>query len=251
MRCYAFTLISLLAACWRNAPETAPAGVAEAPPLEVHVTAERWACEIVYPDGADDAVLHVPAGRSVRMIVHTKDIEHEVVIASANVDVHVEPGRDATVELRVERPGQLAWQCPVDVPPGQPASFTTHPLFVDSPDAFAHYLAPLVADLHPRTLADRIALGHKLYDQLGCSACHTIDGTPRIGPTFQKMFGSQITLADGTQRTIDEAAIRDALRTPSAFVRPAYPPSMPSYDGMLKPVQIDALVQYVRSLGGA
>ena len=250
MRCYAFALISLVAACWRNAPEPAPAGTAEAPPLELRVTARRWTCDIEYPDGAIDNVLHVPAGRAVRMVVHTKDLAHELVIPSSNIDVRVEPGRDTTVELRAERPGQLAWQCPVDVPPGQPASAASHPLVVDSPDAFAQYLAPFEADLHPRTLADRIALGRKLYEKMGCSACHTIDGTPRVGPSLRGMFGSQITLANGTQRTIDEAAIRDALHTPNAFVRPPYPPVMPSYAGMFTPVQLDALVQFVHSIGG-
>ena len=250
MRCYAFALISLVAGCWRNAPEPAPTGTTEAPPLALRVTARRWTCDIEYPDGAIDNVLHVPAGRPVRMVVHSKDIEHELVIASASIDVRVEPGHDATVELRFERPGQLAWQCPVDVPPGQPASAASHALFVDSPDAFAHYLAPFEADLHPKTLADRIALGRKLYEKMGCNACHTIDGSPRVGPSLRGMFGGQITLADGTQRTIDEAAIRDALRTPMAFVRPPYPPVMPSYAGMITPVQLDALVQFVHSIGG-
>lgn len=255
MRCSALALILLLAACWRNAPEPEPIGAAEAPaaeasPLELRVTVWRWACAITYPDGVTDSVLHVPAGRTVKMTVSTKDIDHDVEIESAKVDVHVEPGRTAMIGLRIDHPGQLAWKCPVDVPPGQAASDASHVLYVDSPAAFAQYLAPFEADLHPRTLADRIALGRKLYEQKGCVACHTIDGSPRVGPSLHGMFGSQITLANGTQRTIDEAAIGEALRTPNAFVRPGYPPVMPSYDGQLTPVQLDALVQFMRSIGG-
>lgn len=242
-------ILVLLAGCWRNAPEPAVETAPSKPPLELHVTAWKWACQIAYPGGMTDSDLHVPAGRTVRLFLTSRDIDHEVELAAAGVDVHAVPGRTATVELRFPRPGRLAWKCPVDTPPGgQPLGFASSQVFVDPPDAFETYIHRFDAELHPKTLADRIALGAKLYERKGCNACHTIDGTPRIGPSLKGMFGSTITLANGAQRTIDEAAIRDALRAPVTFARPGYPPVMPSFDGQLTPVQADALVDYIRSL---
>lgn len=241
-------LVALIAGCWRNAPEPEAAEPSNAqPPYELHVTAQQWICEITYPNGTTNDELHVPLGRTVRLVLASKDVDHDVEIDSANIDVRVEPGRTATVELHFSRPGRSSWKCPVDVAPGRPEASAIHPIFIDRPDAFARYLARF-AEPTPTTLADRIALGRTLFQRKGCLACHSIDGSRRVGPSLAGMWGSAITLADGTQHTIDEAVIRNALRTPPAWAPVGYPPVMPSYAGQLTEVETDALVQAIRSL---
>lgn len=40
-------------------------------------------------------------------------------------------------------------------------------------------------------------LGHHA-EEAGCLTCHTTDGQESTGPTWQGLFGSEVTLTDGT-----------------------------------------------------
>lgn len=53
--------------------------------------------------------------------------------------------------------------------------------------------------------ADLVAEGKRLHADAGCSACHSLDGSPGAGPTFRGLAGSSVELADGTTVTGDDA----------------------------------------------
>jgi len=99
----------------------------------------------------------------------------------------------------------------------------------------------------PRKL-DGVALGKRLFETKGCVGCHTTDGTPRVGPTLAHDFGTQVALADGSSIIVDEAYIRESLLSPQAKSRSGYPPSMPSFAGLLDDRQIRSLTDYIASL---
>ena len=244
----------LHAGCWRNAPMPAPTPparniVATPPPsYSIRVIATRWKCVIVYPDGADRDQLHVPAGKSVRLLVTSPDAGRHVEIASAHARVYVERGRTAAIDLHFTRPGRYYWRCPVEDPRGMPSSLTTEPFYVDSLDMFEFYLHGFEDKARPTTLADRIALGRTMFERAGCSVCHPVARKQSVGPPLARMWGKIVTLADGTHRTIDAAYMAQAIVAPDPSAWPGYPPSMPSYKGQLTDAQVDALVQYIHSL---
>ncbi|MGB5994144.1 MAG: cytochrome c oxidase subunit II, partial [Candidatus Deferrimicrobiaceae bacterium] len=43
--------------------------------------------------------------------------------------------------------------------------------------------------------------GKALTETLGCLGCHSVDGSGRVGPSFQGLFGRQVELADGGKVT--------------------------------------------------
>lgn len=100
----------------------------------------------------------------------------------------------------------------------------------------------------PAVTRDPVQLGAQLFDKKGCTACHTIDGSARVGPSFKGAWGSDVVLADGITLRFDAQYVRESLAHPQAKARPGYPPSMPSYDGMLSEKEIDALVAFIESL---
>jgi len=97
----------------------------------------------------------------------------------------------------------------------------------------------------PRTPAE---LGARLYETKGCVQCHTIDGSQRIGPSFLGSWGSDVVLADGITLRFDDAYVRESLAHPQAKARAGYPPSMPSFDGVLSEREIAALVAFLQAL---
>jgi cytochrome c oxidase subunit 2 len=78
--------------------------------------------------------------------------------------------------------------------------------------------------------------------------CHTVDGTPRVGPTFLHDYGTQVALANGTTVAMDDAYIRESILDPQAKARPGYPPAMPTFQGVVSDKEIRAVTAYIRSL---
>ncbi len=108
--------------------------------------------------------------------------------------------------------------------------------------------------LHVRRHVDRVApvgdpiAGARLVDQLGCVACHSIDGTVRIGPSWRRIFGTFVTTADGRVLRVDDDYLHRAILHPQVDVVATYPPVMPSFESVLTPQQVDNLVAYIKSL---
>jgi cytochrome c oxidase subunit 2 len=93
-----------------------------------------------------------------------------------------------------------------------------------------------------------IARGAQLYESKGCIACHTVDGSPRIGPSFLHDYGTQVALADGRTVAMNDAYIRESILDPQAAARPGYPPAMPKFGGAVSDKDIAALTAYIASL---
>ncbi|MEC9073438.1 MAG: hypothetical protein VX938_13690, partial [Myxococcota bacterium] len=69
--------------------------------------------------------------------------------------------------------------------------------------------------------------GERLFNRLGCSACHAMDGSRGVGPPLDGLMGREESLVDGSTVVVDEAYIREAILRPSAQVVRGYAPTMP------------------------
>lgn len=81
----------------------------------------------------------------------------------------------------------------------------------------------------------------------GCVACHTLDGSPGIGPTWQGMWGSTETLTDGSEVVVNGAYIRESILNPGAKVVAGYDNIMLRYP--LSDQQLQAIVAFAREMG--
>jgi mono/diheme cytochrome c family protein len=95
--------------------------------------------------------------------------------------------------------------------------------------------------------------GAQIFQDIGCVACHSTDGSSagRLGPTMRGLFGALRPLEDGTSRRADAAYLRESIVDPAAAIVRGYPNSMPSYLGVLSDDEVESVVLYIQSLGGA
>ena len=90
--------------------------------------------------------------------------------------------------------------------------------------------------------------GEKLAEAFGCQACHSSDGSARVGPSFKGFYGRQVELADGGKVTADEAYIRESIARPKAKVVKGFPDVMPGFEGKIPEEDVTAIIVYIKKL---
>lgn len=88
--------------------------------------------------------------------------------------------------------------------------------------------------------------GREVAEDRGCMSCHR-EGGGGIGPDWEGLAGSTVTLDDGSTVVADEAYLRLAITDPDAQVVDGYDIRMPSND--LDDDDVAAIVAYIQSLG--
>jgi cytochrome c oxidase subunit 2 len=79
-----------------------------------------------------------------------------------------------------------------------------------------------------------------------CLACHSVDGSVMVGPSWQGLYGHEVELEDGSTVIADEAYLRESITDPMVKIVKGYPPSMPPFP--LTDEQIDDIIEYIKSL---
>ena len=89
--------------------------------------------------------------------------------------------------------------------------------------------------------------GGRLAKEKGCLACHSLDGSRGVGPTFKRLYGSRVQVTqNGKPMTVtaDDAYLRESIRMPAAKVVQGFQPIMPTFPE-LKDDEVEALVEFI------
>jgi len=231
--------------------------------VEINVLAWRWAWEFKHTNGVTDNNLHVPVGQPVRLVMTSKDVLHSFYIPVMRVKQDLVPRRYTYAWFEAEIPGTYQMYCaeycgtnhsqmkPAVVVHSEGMTATwedpkTHKQITVVDKGYENYLNDKAAESMNMAPVD---LGKMLYEKKGCNACHTVDGSARVGPSWkQPDWGKQVTMSDGKTITMDENYVRESILSPLAKARPGYPPSMPSFEGQLKEKELAGLIAYIKSL---
>jgi mono/diheme cytochrome c family protein len=89
--------------------------------------------------------------------------------------------------------------------------------------------------------------GQQISNANACNTCHSTDGSELTGPTWQGLFGHEVTLEDGSTVVANEEYIIESIVNPQAKIVEGYQPVMPPYD-YLSDSEIQSLVEYIKSL---
>ena len=89
--------------------------------------------------------------------------------------------------------------------------------------------------------------GAEAFEAMACGVCHSIDGSPKVGPSLKGVWGKQEKLADGSTVLVDAAYIATSIKDPNSQVVEGFPPAMV----LSSPVSDDdiaLLTAYIQSL---
>jgi len=194
---------------------------------EVHVVAKMWSF--------DPAVINLPPGADVDLYLSAKDVLHGLYIEHTGVNLMAVPGSVNAARVTFRQPGTYAMVCHEYCGAGHQNMEGRFVIGALPPAAPAAEAAAVTAQE-----------GQALFADMGCNACHTVDGSPGLGPTLKGTLGRHEQLADGTAIIVDEAFIEEKIRTPNARIIKGFEPIMPQVP--VSDAQLRALVDYVKSL---
>lgn len=211
---------------------------------EINVTAASWLWEFRYPNGGTTVnEVYVPVNRPVKFIMRSDDVLHSLYVPDFRIKQDVLPNRYTTAWFQATGTGESILYCTEYC--GTAHSNMLATVHVLSAEDFAEWLETGLQVDEDMPLAD---LGRQTYTSAGCNACHTLDGTSRIGPSFLNLFMTDRNLADGSVVVADEDYLRRSILEPQAEVTAGYPNNMPSYAGRLSERQIEGLIAFIKEL---
>ena len=195
--------------------------------LNIDVTAQQWAWSFAYPDNGDfwSAELVLPVDTPIALNMTSKDVLHNFWVVEFRVKQDVVPGRTVTLRVTPIEEGEFKVRC-AEICGLQHAKMLAN-VRVVSQEEFDAWVAekmaaPKFAEMTPE---DRGAYWHSA-EGFGCVSCHSVDGTPGAGPTWAGLYGHEVTLADGTVVTADDAYIRESIMSPNAKVVEGFQPNL-------------------------
>ncbi|MYA20370.1 MAG: c-type cytochrome [Chloroflexi bacterium] len=93
--------------------------------------------------------------------------------------------------------------------------------------------------------------GTVLVEALGCLACHTLDGTELVGPTWLGVYGRTEQLEGGDSVIVDDAYIRESIRMPQAKIVLGFAEvaAMPVFgEDVLTDIDLESIILYLQTL---
>ena len=227
---------------------------APADAMKIDVTGRMWAWSFKYENGIQTDTLYVPLGTPVKLRLRSRDVIHSLFIPAFRVKQDVVPGLTNSVWFTAQELGTYDILCAEYC--GLRHAYMLSAVKVLPVDQFQHWYRSRVdsaADTSGGKMAETPASrGANLPESLGCTMCHSTDGSESVGPTFRGAFGTErIVLVNGQERRVrmDSAYVRRSILDPGSEVVKGYGPEMFPPSEELSDQQIRDLIAYIRSLG--
>ena len=235
---------------------------------EIQVTAQKWAWSFKYPNGATSDDLYIPSNRPVRLVMRAQDVLHSFYIPEFRVKKDCVPGRYSYVWFQCDyptgRPGPKAVQNPK---PSERDPAQQYHVFCaeycgqghSNMNRWVYVLAQKDFDEWVEGQARWIdgipedelyfKAGPKLYAR--CAQCHSLDGTPGIGPTWKgivQRVEAYPNVGPGKQYSGFEQYVSNSILNPGEYVVPGFGNAMPTFKGQIQDRGIEALIGFMKHL---
>jgi len=211
--------------------------------MTVKVIARQWSWLFQYENGAQETELRVPVGKPVKLVLTSQDVIHGFYAPAFRIKQDAVPGMETHLWFQPTETGTFDVMCS-QYCGLEHSHMLTKIVVLPQEDFVKWYQAK-----KQQVALKAPPMGPALHQEKGCIACHSTDGSPRVGPTFKGLFGkTEKVMIAGKEQTVvaDEAFVRRFISEPNVVHIEGYPPIMPKI-GMTTD-ELTALVDYIKSL---
>jgi|WetSurMetagenome_2_1015567.scaffolds.fasta_scaffold22234_4 cytochrome c oxidase subunit II len=223
----------------------APMRKVPADALQITAIGRMWEWEFDYGNGMKSRELVLPVNKPVRIGLKSEDVNHSLFIPAFRVKEDVIPGYDNYLWFIPTHIGEYEILC-TEYCGLLHSSMLSKAKILEQADYdkwFADFKSVAVV-----AESD----GYLLIRNTGCIACHSLDGTKLVGPSFKDLYSTQrIVLAGNNQTTVmatDEYIIKSIYDPDSEVVKGFNKGLMRSYKDILKENEIKIIIDYLKTL---
>ncbi|MDD2797062.1 MAG: cytochrome c oxidase subunit II [Bacteroidales bacterium] len=213
--------------------------------MRVVAIGKMWKWEFQYPGNKFADTLLLPINKPVKIDLFSPDVLHGFSVPSFRIKEDVVPGKN-----------NYSWFIPGEI--GEYDLFCT--VYCGVSHSYMHGIIKIVKqedyDKWIAAIPVRKALpsnnGFKVLEKNGCVACHSIDGSKSVGPTFKGIYGTSVDVTiDGKPQkvTVDDKYIKSSIYDPNKEVVTGYVPGMmKSYKDIIKENEVKEISDYLKTL---
>jgi cytochrome c oxidase subunit 2 len=241
--------------------------------MPINVTGRMWSWLFEYENGVQTDTLYVPLNQPIRVNLKSQDVLHSFYIPAFRVKHDVVPGNEqGYIWFQPNDLGSYDVLCAEYC--GQQHAYMKTKVVVLPENEFQVWLASKAAtqpgadstvatNMIQKAASEtkiegvqaepkkEVPRGFALLNDKGCTACHTLDGTPMVASSLKGILGTkQIVITDGKERriTIDEAYFKKSILEPGADIVKGFDPIMPELDEAITNEEIQAMIDYIKAM---
>ena len=226
----------------------------DTPPDAMHVktTARMWSWSFEYENGKLSSDLVLPVDKPVVLDLKSVDVLHSLYIPAFRVKEDVVPGSDKEMWFVPQKEGTYDLFCTEYC--GLRHAYMDAQVKVKPQEEFEKWLeqGAVASDTAGGAQNMDARAGQNILQATGCIACHSLDGTERVGPSFKGLWQKkEVVITDGQEReiTADSAYIHRSIYKPDADIVKGYNEGqMVTYRDQLNDEQIDKIIEYLKTI---
>jgi cytochrome c oxidase subunit 2 len=214
----------------RNVPEDA---------FKVTVKARMWSWLFEYENGKKSNKLYVPVNRPVLLELTSEDVIHSFYAPAFRIKIDTVPGMKTYAWFKPEKIGEYDILCAEYCGRGHANMLSK--IIVKPENQFVAWL---------KEGGKHVAEGKNLFENYGCSSCHSVNGEKLEGPNLRDIIGRETTIIRKGKElkiVVDDNYFKESVFFPEKEIVKGYNAIMPSYDGQISEEELEKIIEY---LGG-
>jgi cytochrome c oxidase subunit 2 len=219
--------------------------------MHVKAIARMWKFQFQYENGKVTDSLYLPINEPVILDLVALDVLHSLYIPAFRVKEDMVPGQEKVMWFIPGTEGEFDLFCTEYC--GLEHSYMFTGVIVMPGDEFEAWIADTTAAAPvvdtETSLADQ---GFQVLRRNGCNACHSVDGSKLVGPSYLGGWGTMRKVTTGREERevlVDSAYVRRSIYEPNADVVDGFNQGlMLSYEGLVSEEEVSLIIEYLKAL---
>jgi cytochrome c oxidase subunit 2 len=218
--------------------------------MEITVYGRMWNFNFEYENGKRTDTLFLPKDQAIKLNLVAMDVLHSLYIPAFRVKQDMVPGlEDNFMWFEPQRVGIYDLFCAEYC--GLQHSYMNSSVKVMEENEFYEWLID-TTQVAAVDIESPTATGKRIMQNIGCFACHTLDGTKLVGPSFKGVWGRTETVVSGKEErqiVVDEEYVRNSIYKPNDDLVEGFQKGlMLSYEGQLSDDDIANIIEYLKTV---
>ena len=217
--------------------------------FEITVVGRMWNFTFEYENGKKTDTLFIPKDIPIKLNLVALDVIHSVYIPAFRVKEDVVPGQEKFMWFEPQKEGIYELFCTEYC--GLQHSYMYNWVKVMPEEDFNTWYVDTTQQV-AAAVDSPTESGKRIMTNIGCFACHSLDGSKLVGPSFKGLYGKEETVVTNKEErniVVDDEYLTRSIFEPNAdLVKGFNKGMMLSYHGQLTDLEVGQIIEYLKTV---